>query len=457
MHAARHGEWSAWLASARAWLVELAEEGVERIEIAPEAAAPDPIPARDAAPAVATAGGSRPPALFEPAPAWSGEATLESVRAELGDCKRCRLCEERTQIVFGDGNPHAELMFVGEGPGAEEDRTGLPFVGRAGELLTAMIEKGLGIPRRDVYICNIVKCRPPGNRTPLADEARTCGVFLDGQIAAVQPKVIVALGKPATSLLLGRDVAITRVRGTWQSYKGIPLMPTLPPGVRAAPVHRGESARRVERPARRARARARERELVARRALRDRCRLRLAELGEAVANSVVVERENRGREQRRVLGAGLADRERGHRDATGHLNRREQRVEAAQLAAGQRNAEHGEDRVRGGDAGQVRRHAGASDDDLDAVRLGRGEEAREPLRSAVGRDHPRIARDSELVEHLLGSLHHVPVAGTAHDDRHARASFRHRCLLLGYARHCRCRDRNPIGLLRPDGEDGSCP
>jgi uracil-DNA glycosylase len=222
MDAARQGEWSAWLASARAWLVELAEEGVERIEIAPTAAAPAAIPPFESETRVT--GG-----LFEPAPAWSGEATLESVRAELGDCRRCGLCEQRTQIVFGDGNPHAELMFVGEGPGAEEDRTGLPFVGRAGELLTAMIEKGLGIPRRDVYICNIVKCRPPGNRTPLPDEARTCGVFLDGQIAAVRPKVIVALGKPATSLLLGRDVAITRVRGMWQDYKGIPLMPTLHP------------------------------------------------------------------------------------------------------------------------------------------------------------------------------------------------------------------------------------
>jgi DNA polymerase len=92
-----------------------------------------------------------------------------------------------------------------------------------------MIEKGLGIPRRDVYICNIVKCRPPGNRTPLADEAHTCGVFLDGQIAAVRPKVIVALGKPAASLLLAREIAITRVRGTWHSYKGIPLMPTFHP------------------------------------------------------------------------------------------------------------------------------------------------------------------------------------------------------------------------------------
>src|SRR5258705_10124130 len=209
--------WSWWIASAREWLSELAEEGVERIEVS--------APVIPAAESVA----SQPLALFDDALSWSSEVTLEHVRAVLGDCKRCRLCEQRTQIVFGDGNPRAELMFVGEGPGAEEDRTGLPFVGRAGELLTAMIEKGLGIPRRDVYICNIVKCRPPGNRTPLADEARTCGVFLDGQIAAVRPKVIVALGKPATSLLLGRDVAITRVRGTWQDYKGIPLMPTLHP------------------------------------------------------------------------------------------------------------------------------------------------------------------------------------------------------------------------------------
>ena len=120
-------------------------------------------------------------------------------------------------------------MFIGEGPGAEEDRRGLPFVGRAGELLTSMIEKGLEIPRSDVYICNIVKCRPPDNRTPLADEVSTCQPFLDGQIAAVKPKVIIALGKPAASLLLGREVAITRMRGTWHEYRGIPLMPTLHP------------------------------------------------------------------------------------------------------------------------------------------------------------------------------------------------------------------------------------
>ena len=151
------------------------------------------------------------------------------MRETLGDCTRCRLSEGRSRIVFGDGNPDADLMFVGEGPGQEEDRRGLPFVGRAGELLTQMIEKGLGIPRSEVYICNIVKCRPPENRTPLADEVATCRPFLDGQIAAVRPRVIVSLGKPASSLLLGRDVAITRVRGTWQSYRDIPLMPTFHP------------------------------------------------------------------------------------------------------------------------------------------------------------------------------------------------------------------------------------
>ena len=155
--------------------------------------------------------------------------TLDGVRAELGDCRRCGLCEGRNTIVFGDGNPNADLLFIGEGPGEQEDRTGLPFVGRAGELLTQMIEKGMGIPRSDVYICNIVKCRPPNNRTPLPPEVGACRPFLDGQIEAVAPKVIVTLGKPAASLLLDREIAITRVRGTWHEYRGIPLMPTLHP------------------------------------------------------------------------------------------------------------------------------------------------------------------------------------------------------------------------------------
>jgi DNA polymerase len=159
-----------------------------------------------------------------------GEArTLEQVRAHLGECTRCPLHQGRKKIVFGDGDPNAELMFVGEGPGEQEDLSGLPFVGRAGELLTQMIERGLSIPRASVYIANVVKCRPPGNRTPLPNEVAACREFLDGQIDAIRPKVIVALGKPATSLLLGREVSITRVRGTWHDYRGFPVMPTFHP------------------------------------------------------------------------------------------------------------------------------------------------------------------------------------------------------------------------------------
>jgi DNA polymerase len=223
----------ALIASARSFVEELAEEGVDRYERPdPETLAPlhpDPEPAATpglGAPRREAAGGLP----FEPAaPPWGDSPDLEDVRRELGDCTRCGLAAGRTQIVFGDGNPHADLMFIGEGPGREEDRRGVPFVGRAGELLTQMIEKGLGIPRSEVYICNIVKCRPPNNRTPLDGEVAACRPFLDGQIAAVRPKVIVALGKPAASLLLGRDVAITRLRGTWHTVAGIPLMPTLHP------------------------------------------------------------------------------------------------------------------------------------------------------------------------------------------------------------------------------------
>jgi DNA polymerase len=210
------------LASVRATLKELAEEGVEQFDRRGGAAIESP-PRLDAA------------ALQEPEPdsarSHLGERarTLEDVRLELGECTRCPLSEDRNRIVFGDGNPDAALMFIGEGPGQEEDRRGLPFVGRAGELLTQMIEGGLEIPRSEVYICNIVKCRPPKNRTPQSDEVSSCKPFLDGQIDAVKPRTIVALGRPATSLLLGRDVSITRVRGTWHEYRGIPLMPTFHP------------------------------------------------------------------------------------------------------------------------------------------------------------------------------------------------------------------------------------
>jgi len=239
------GEFRGLLASARALLRELVEEDVDRFERLPNpeveatTQAPSRQPAAAAEPA-ARSGSGTPLPSFEPsvaavttpgpaAIAADSRPSLEAIRAKLGDCRRCSLCEGRQSIVFGDGNPDADLLFIGEGPGEQEDRQGLPFVGRAGELLTQMIEKGIGIPRREVYICNIVKCRPPQNRNPLPPEVSACRPFLDAQIRAVAPKVIVTLGKPAASLLLGRDVAITRVRGTWHEYQGIPLMPTLHP------------------------------------------------------------------------------------------------------------------------------------------------------------------------------------------------------------------------------------
>lgn len=232
-----------FLAAARATLRELQQEGLGRIEgvasplppAAPLREGPEPVASQPApsprAAAPPAADSAAEPALLDAAPGfdWGEAPTLEQVRATLGECTRCRLHERRRNIVFGDGNPVAQLMFVGEGPGETEDERGLPFVGRAGELLTQMIEKGMGIPRSAVYICNAVKCRPPNNRTPLPDEARACSPFLAGQIAAVRPRVIVALGKPATSLLLGREVSITRLRGQWQEYRGIPLMPTFHP------------------------------------------------------------------------------------------------------------------------------------------------------------------------------------------------------------------------------------
>lgn len=172
------------------------------------------------------------------APASRGEApsivdvpirTLEEIRVEMGECTRCKLHRGRTHIVFGEGNPKAEILFVGEGPGAEEDRQARPFVGRAGQLLTRIIEDGMKLRREDVYIANIVKCRPPGNRDPEHDEVEACSPFLLLQIRAIGPRVIVALGRPATSTLLGRPVQITRVRGAWQEFHGIPLMPTYHP------------------------------------------------------------------------------------------------------------------------------------------------------------------------------------------------------------------------------------
>jgi uracil-DNA glycosylase len=163
-------------------------------------------------------------------PSQDGGGPLEDVRAELGDCTRCKLSEGRNRIVFGSGNPNADLVFVGEGPGKDEDEQGFPFVGRAGKKLTEIIEKGMNLNReQNTYICNIVKCRPPGNRDPEADEIAACKPFLLKQLQAIQPKVIVALGKPASSTLLGRSVPITKERGTWHEFEGIPLMLTFHP------------------------------------------------------------------------------------------------------------------------------------------------------------------------------------------------------------------------------------
>jgi uracil-DNA glycosylase len=153
---------------------------------------------------------------------------LETVREELGDCKRCPLHQGRLHIVFGEGSPHAALMFVGEGPGADEDRQGRPFVGKAGQLLTKMI-RAMGFDRSEVYIANIVKCRPPGNRDPLELEINTCLPFLKSQIEAIKPKVIVALGKTATWSLQNTRESLSNLRGKFHDLEGIPVMPTYHP------------------------------------------------------------------------------------------------------------------------------------------------------------------------------------------------------------------------------------
>jgi len=153
---------------------------------------------------------------------------LEAVRSELGDCTRCKLSGGRKTIVFGVGNPDAKLVFVGEAPGFHEDEQGEPFVGDAGALLTKMII-AMGRTREDVYICNIIKCRPPGNRNPEPDELSACEPFLRQQLGAIRPRAIVALGKFAAQALLRTEASISTLRGHFHEYQGIPLMPTYHP------------------------------------------------------------------------------------------------------------------------------------------------------------------------------------------------------------------------------------
>jgi DNA polymerase len=184
-----------------------------------------------AEPSTAPAAGSAtpPPARAGAAAPADPEAALVAIREDLGDCQRCRLAGGRKRIVFGQGNPRAELMFVGEGPGAEEDEQGLAFVGRAGQLLTDIIEKGLKMKRSDVWIGNVVKCRPPQNRNPEPDEVLACQPFLERQIEAIRPRVIVGLGKFGGQWLLKTAEPISRIRGRVGEYHGIQVVPTWHP------------------------------------------------------------------------------------------------------------------------------------------------------------------------------------------------------------------------------------
>jgi len=188
---------------------------------------PAPVPAAAAAPVIPA------PAVVLPGLAPDND-TLARIQADIGDCQRCRLCQGRNKIVFGTGEPEARLVFVGEGPGADEDAQGIPFVGRAGQLLTQMIEgtaskEGIPIKRGDVYICNVVKCRPPENRTPLPDEMEICGQFLYRQLSVIRPKAICALGSTAAKALLGTKDGVTKLRGQWHKWRDLPVMVTYHP------------------------------------------------------------------------------------------------------------------------------------------------------------------------------------------------------------------------------------
>ena len=226
------------LASLRVYLEELKETGVEGLPLAARhvgTAGRSPAKTRGAGSAEPGAGGpvsdnaERPAkevSILDASPRL--QESLEEIRAELGDCQRCLLGKTRTTLVFGVGNPHARLVFVGEAPGRDEDLQGEPFVGEAGGILTRIITR-MGMTRQDVYICNVLKCRPPGNRNPDPGEIEKCGPFMLRQVKAIGPEVIIALGTFAAQTLLQTKEPISRLRGRFRDYHGIPLMPTFHP------------------------------------------------------------------------------------------------------------------------------------------------------------------------------------------------------------------------------------
>jgi DNA polymerase len=205
------------LAQRLRWEVEHGIHGFPAADTAGTGLAPTPAIPAPGAPA---------PAL-EPVSA-SSAAALNELRAEIGDCDRCPLADGRTKLVFGEGSARARLVFVGEGPGRDEDLSGRPFVGAAGQLLDRIIA-AIGLGREDVYICNVVKCRPPGNRDPQPEEAAVCGEFLRRQLAIIKPEVIVALGRPAAQFLLATDQPIGRLRGRFHELGDALVMPTYHP------------------------------------------------------------------------------------------------------------------------------------------------------------------------------------------------------------------------------------
>lgn len=222
-------------ASVREYLQELAESGVDGIpedqghmarSKGQERQKPEMSGAAGKGHTAAVDTGWNPEPVSLPQP--PAPQSLEEVRQELGDCRRCPLAATRANLVFGSGNSQADLLFVGEAPGADEDRQGAPFVGEAGQILTRIIT-AMGLSRQEVYICNVLKCRPPGNRNPQKDEIELCSPFLLKQVQAIKPKAIVALGTFAAQTLLGSKEPISRMRGKFHDFHGIPLMPTFHP------------------------------------------------------------------------------------------------------------------------------------------------------------------------------------------------------------------------------------